>query len=317
MKKTLLITALSILVVAGYFVGQATLNQAIGSSGKKSSSENYSGSGLYSNSASGSSSYSDEIGTDKAMDYPASTGVIDNSVGNPVDTLPPVGNPKGDKLVKSGTVEITIDRNSVSDKYDDVVSLIPEGGYVEGSRSKTHTSTLTVRIPSEKLDETLVALRKLGTVTNEEVNSLDRSWDAIDYDARLKIMREREVVLNDLLKKATTVTETANIQEQIFALRTQIESLQGEKDLLDNQVALSTLTITLTEKGVKKDSPEDQTMLGKAWTKSANALLTSFGGILIVFTAILPFLIVGLAIYFAVRTVIKKSKKKDSKESKE
>ncbi|MFN8015689.1 MAG: DUF4349 domain-containing protein [Acidimicrobiia bacterium] len=307
MKKTLIALSISVLLIAGYFVGQAQFNGGVDN--KSQSSYDLLANADTADGQSGSSSLSIKGSEGKVSPSSPDVSLVE-CVKAPCDEpTSSIGNPKGNKIVKTGTVDIRIPRNSVTKKYDQIVSLIPEGGYVEASSSSLRTSTITVRIPSEKLDVTLKNLRKVGKVTNESVNSLDRTFDAIDYDARLKIMRERETVLIDLLKKANSVSETSTIQEQIFSLRQDIEVLQGQKDLLDNQVALSTLTITIAEKGVKaKSSDKSESILSKAWTTSVGALLSTIGGILIVVSALFPFILLGLIVFF----IIKKSRKKSN-----
>lgn len=318
MKKILITSAIAIMLIAGYLVGQLQYSEVGTTSGTKSLSSG----GVSTDSLSPKSGEKSKVDDyqSKTVYSESKTGssqdmVIDDPSSIVPETIPSVGNPKGNQIIKSGTIEITIKRGSVNKQYEKVVKLLPEGSYIEASESSKRVSTITVRIPSEKLDDTLVTLHKLGTLVSESVNSVDRTYDGIDYDARLKIMREREVVLNDLLKNAKTAYDTANIQEQIFNLRGQIESLQGQKDVLEEQVALSTLTITLTEDGVKKEKPEGKTMIGKAWTTSANALLTSFGGIMIVSTAILPFLLLGIVIFYIVRLVLRKKNKSETLEN--
>gem|GEM_PF-6124384 len=316
MKKTLLILSVCFVLIAGYIVGQVQSQNA----GTKSSYNGTSpavedpyGNQLDANSKSGSSSdgYSN---VRSSYEVGKSNDVVEPDIGMPSPTPGPIiGNPKGSKIIKTGTVEITIERGSVTEKYDDIVDLIPEGGYIEASQSTRRTSTVTVRIPSEQLDETLVELRKLGTITNESIDSVDRTYDSIDYDSRLKIMREREAVLNELLKKAATAGEAANIQEQIFQLRGEIESTQGLKSVLDEQVALSTLTITISEDGVKKKEEKKESILGKSWTTSVGAMLTSLSGIMIVFTSLLPLLVVAVIGIFLFKRVRKNGTKTDEK----
>ncbi len=326
MKKVLVVLSICFLLIAGYIVGEIQKQ----GSGRKSSATYRDSNPRYSSidSFSGDSTYEKEVQTNgrtmpgyqTAEDMTCDAIVPDCGYGDdaldPVNQNPNVGNPKGSKIIKTGSVEITIKRGTVTDKYDDIVDLIPDGGYIEASESTRRTSTLTVRIPSEKLDETLVALRKLGTITKESVNSIDRTYDSVDYDARLKIMREREAVLTELLKKATTANETLNIQEQIFSIREQIESTQGLKSVLDEQVALSTLQVTISEDGVKKHEVQDKSILSKAWTTSVGAMLTSLSGIMIVFTSILPLLVVGVLGIFLFRKLRKSNKtaKEDTKE---
>lgn len=305
MKKILIASALAVLIVAGYVVGQLQFADAESVSVDKAMP--------YANTREGSPAYSGSPSTQtiSKTESLAETDIADPCIGTETCGVTPIGDPKGTKIVKSGSVEIKIDRNSVNDNYDKVVTLISDGGYVESSSSTRRVSTLTVRIPSDKLDSTLKELRKLGTITSESITSFDRSFEAVDYDARLKVLREREVVLNNQLKNAAA-SETAYIQEQIFNLHGQIESLVGQKNLLDSQVAMSTLTITLTEKGVKTEDPGEKSMLGKAWTTAVESLLTTAGGLLIVVAALLPLLILGGLVVVIIRTAL--SKKKIDKE---
>ncbi len=305
MKKILITSALAVLLVAGYIVGQVQFSEPT-SNPRPTHTGVGKGDGIMP--LSENSVDSPLIGAPvqkNSIEIASTDVVVECEVGD--CSTPSVGDPKGTKIIKSGTVKITIKRGSLNENYDNVVTLIGDGGYVESSSSSRRVSTLTVRIPAEKLDATLKALRKIGTITDESVSSYDRSFDAVDYDARLKIMREREAVLNDQLKKAAA-SDTAYIQEQLFNLHTQIESLEGQKKLLDSQVAMSTLSVTLTEKGVKTDDPGEKTMLGKAWTTAVDSLLTTVGGIVIVVAALLPFLVLGALIVIITRTVLKKKK---------
>lgn len=323
MKKILISLTLALLLVTGYFVGEAQFSSsgtdiasydpAVGSQlydtktqsgriARKSADSNL----TYSSSAMATNNLQEKkIDSSGSADVIAEPGVQCQAI----DCMPiGIGDPKGTKIVKSGSIEVSIKKGSVGSKYDDVVELIPNGGYIESSESTPTSSTLMIRIPADKLDSTLVALRKLGNVKSESIGSTDHTWQSVDYDARLKIMREREAVLNELLKKAASASETASIQEQIFALRTDIETLQGQKDVLESQVALSTLTVTLTEKGAKAATPEKRSMIAKAWETSAGALLTSVGGIMIVFTSLFPFMVLAAVLFFAGRRYLKRDK---------
>ncbi len=322
MKKIFITSALTILLIAGYIVGQAQFadDKPVSSGGKPYGVQ---GSISGGRSDTGLSGERDSI-TSVDPNYATDGSTVSKGTSSTVKCVkapcptdlgyPVVGDPKGTAIIKSGTVEITVARDSLNKTKNKLSSLIPEGGYVESSYSSKRTSTITVRIPAAQLDDTLESLRKLGSVTSESIDSYDRSYDAIDYDARLKIMREREAVLMDQLSKATPSNADV-IQEKIFNLRSDIESLQGQRDLLTNQVALSTLTVTLTEKGTKTDNPGEKSMLGKAWTTSADALLSSTGGIMIVFTAVLPFLLIGLLLVQIVRAVVRKNKNAKTSEA--
>lgn len=284
-------------VISGYFVGNIIVSQE-NNTDKTCCAPNPNRS---SGDSVGSSELRSEI-DDRTMSSP---GVADTE---PAPKVISPKNPKGTKVIKTGTLDVTVKRGSLSESIDDVVALLPDSGYVESSSRSTREATVTVRIPTEKLDSTLVALRKIGDVTGESLDSDDRSFEYVDLQARLTIMQEREVVLRDLLRQSKTVSDSQNIENQLFFLREQIESTLGQINLLNDQVSLSTLTIELTEKGVKKDTPKDQTMIGKAWDQSAKSLLTTFGGIMIVISALLPLIVVVALVYIPIRVSLKRKK---------
>src|SRR5690606_39107148 len=101
---------------------------------------------------------------------------------------PRVGDPKGPHTIKTGYIDIRVKKGTRDEKYKDVVELIPDGGYVESTSIDGEKSSITIRVPQEFLDATLAKLRKLGTVQEESLETFDRSYESIDYEARLKIL---------------------------------------------------------------------------------------------------------------------------------
>ena len=319
MKKTLLIVAISLLLVSGYVVGQSQFDSQNGKSEltvKRNNLFSETAETYMSSKAPDSGKIDPSYSTTDELGVTSNSGcsLSDDGVGcaNP-DVMAPepspnpnVGNPKGTKIIKTGTVDIEIKRGEVTEKFDLIVALIPEGGYIENSQTALRTSTVTVRIPSEELDETLVALRKIGKITSESINSVDRSFDSISYDSSLKILAQKEAALNALLAKAKEVYEIENIQNQLFNVRQEIETTQGMKNLLDEQVALSTLTITIAEKGVKSESDKDGSILGDAWKTSSKAILVTIGGMMIVLSSAFPFLVLAALVIYTFKAIRKR-----------
>ena len=131
-----------------------------------------------------------------------------------------------------------------------------DGGYIQSNDSTLHSAVITVRIPSDKWDEQLVALRELGTVTGSSLDSFDESYNVKDYTARLAILEQRKAVLLVALEKATP-NSALDIQQQIFDVQSDIENTKGQQELLNEQISLSTITVTLTEKG-ETSSAQDE-----------------------------------------------------------
>lgn len=305
MKKIIISAAIAVMLIGGYVVGQSQLTT---SSATKSNAN-----ADYVDTRSGSSGYGDVQTNSESVGSSTNSGAVDynRSVEDKVMSAPgsvDVGDPLSKYIVKTGTIDITIDRNSLTEKYDKLVSIISkDGGYIEQDSSTQHSSTITVRIPSDKLDANLVTMRELGTVTARSLASQDQSYSVKDYETRKSILIQRKDVLVAALAKATA-QETLNIQDQIFDVQGQIEEITAQQELLNEQISLATITVSLTEKGEKSAAEETDTksLLGKSWEKASKSLLTSLGGIVIVIGTTFPFILLAIVVLITFKVVRKK-----------
>src|SRR5262249_34354091 len=80
---------------------------------------------------------------------------------------------------------------------------------------------------------------------SERIDSEDVTDEVVDVDARLRVQTRLEEQLLELLKTATTVEAALNVHKELANVRTEIERLQGRKELLEREVALSTIRLTL------------------------------------------------------------------------
>ena len=125
------------------------------------------------------------------------------------------------------------------------------GGYVAGSNrsgdADRASASVTFRIPAARWSDALDALRKLGTkVLGEQTSSQEVTSQVVDLGARLANLRVTETALQAIMDKATRIPDVLAVQEQLTTVRQQIEELSAQKQTLENQAALSTLTVNLT-----------------------------------------------------------------------
>ena len=125
------------------------------------------------------------------------------------------------------------------------------GGYVAGSQrsgdAERASASVIFRIPAVHWTDTLDALRKLGTkVLGEQTSSQEVTSQVVDLGARLANLRVTETALQAIMDKATKIPDVLAVQEQLTTVRQQIEELTAQKQTLENQAALSTLTVNLT-----------------------------------------------------------------------
>ncbi len=113
-------------------------------------------------------------------------------------------------------------------------------------------ATLQVRVPADRLVQFLDALKADAIeVRSLDVSTQDISEQYSDLEAQLRNLRSYEDELRLLLTEVRDRPEAKpddllNVFENIRQVRGEIEQLEGRQRLLDSQVALATLQITLT-----------------------------------------------------------------------
>ncbi len=166
----------------------------------------------------------------------------------------------------SGAVERKRIRNVSLDvetkEFDQLIDSITDtvnslGGYIENSYIQGNSiyyeyrqnrySTVTARIPAEKLDTFLKAVSNLCHITSrsESVNDITDSY--YDTSARITNLEAQEARLRELLQQASSMEDILTIESKLSEVRYQIDSLTGTLNRYDNLVAYSTIYIHINE----------------------------------------------------------------------
>ena len=75
----------------------------------------------------------------------------------------------------------------------------------------------------------------------------------------------------DLMADAQTVAATIQVQHELEDIQLEIERIEGRLRFLEDQVALGTITLHLTEEG--QAPPEPPSILSTAWSAAADGFL--------------------------------------------
>ncbi len=103
-----------------------------------------------------------------------------------------------------------------------------------------------MRIPADRFDDAIAAIHELdGEVKAEATNEEDVTAVVIDIEARLENLRAAETEYRELLDRAETVEDILAIQNQLFAVRGEIESYEAQLAYYTDQVDLATLTVSI------------------------------------------------------------------------
>ena len=162
---------------------------------------------------------------------------------------PPLTDGEQRLIVRVGQLELQV--TDVPAAYRQARQLaLRLGGYVGDSQFATDsadrpTATVVLRIPADRYDEALDALRPLATkVVIERSQESDVTSQVVDLNARIVNLRATEAALQKLMDRAAKVSEILEVQRELTSTREQIEQLTAQKQSLEKQAALATLTVT-------------------------------------------------------------------------
>lgn len=173
----------------------------------------------------------------------------------------PVGQDGGTfarKVIAHATMNLVVDdAEQVVEQIQQLLGTL--GGYVananlykSGDGAATRLQgTLSLRIPSDQLESVMAQLAGLAVdVNNKTISREDVTDQYSDREAQLRNLEAVEVELREMLaevraKPNATPEDILTVYNHLNGIRSQIEQLQGQQNMLDNLVALSTLDLTL------------------------------------------------------------------------
>lgn len=239
----------------------------------------------------------------------------------------PTGN--ADSAVSSDAVEqLVVKYGSISLEVKDLDSAIDEvrrivdetdgeiadlrvssgnswGGYPEypvpadgvSATVSPRSASITLRIPANKLSAAEKAAVLIGTVLTQTSSQADVTQQHVDMKARLDNLIAEEARLREFLNRAANVTEMLQVEQELSRVRGEIESLQAQLDYLDDQIALSTLTIYLSEPGSAIQPSGGTWGFSAAVRTGIQAAVAIVRGTIIVLLAISPFVFVAIVVF--------------------
>ncbi|MEG3846318.1 DUF4349 domain-containing protein [Microcoleus sp. herbarium19] len=165
------------------------------------------------------------------------------------------------------------------------------------------TATVEIRVPQERLETTLDALAKLGTVQNRGLTAEDVTSQLVDNEARLKNLRKSEEMVLKIMERSGSVGDVLKASQELSNIRESIERIDAQLKSLRNQVAYSTISLTLEAAVSAQQTPEPalglrvQETWGKA-THSVGELTLGLFALSIWLLAFSPYLVlIGAAVY--------------------
>jgi hypothetical protein len=226
--------------------------------------------------------------------------------------------PSAPKLIKTADATIEVDKGQFEKKFEDVKKIAAEfDGHVTNAsaarvKGEMTSGTVTMRVPAKEFDNTIAAIKKVGTVNSLNIKTDDVSEEYVDLQSRLKNYQAQETQLLNIMTKAQTVDETLKVQEQLTSVQGEIEVIKGRMQYLDNRVDYSTITVTVEEPGAVVPSSDEWGFLDALRT-AGKAFLWTINGLIVIIGALLPIIILVVLSVLCLRWLLRlRRNKKES-----
>ena len=228
----------------------------------------------------------------------------------PPTTAPPIEEPgsQGDlsKIIRDGRIGIVVSNGSFNDAVGDL-TLIAErhGGFILSSATNADRSgTFVLRIPAAEFDRARREIRDLGLrVRFEQVKGEDVTAEFIDNRARLRILQQRKARLTALAEEADTTAEILALGQQIDEVQLRIEQIQGQLRFLRDQVAESTLRVSIKERSAPTPvavAAVDQPDLGSSFELAVQGFLRILSAVIVGLGYLIPLTVLGLLVWLTI-----------------
>ncbi|GAA2242971.1 DUF4349 domain-containing protein [Herbiconiux moechotypicola] len=209
-------------------------------------------------------------------------------------------------VITTGWVTITVDDPSAAAEraieiVGDADGRIDSRSQQAGTDSQRSSAQLVIRVPADALDDTLDALGELGEVDQVSLNSSDVTLQVRDLDAQIAALEASVDRLLQLVDQAATTADLVELETAISDRQAQLDSLKSQREYLSDQIAYSTVTLDLVEKGaLPSNVPGDfWSGLAAGWA----SLTAALAGFVVVIGVLIPWLL-PLAVIAAVIVLI-------------
>lgn len=207
-------------------------------------------------------------------------------------------------IVKNSTLSLLV-KNVENAQFEIIKKAESLKGYMvtsdlqdsEGIKS----GYVVVRVPAAKLNEALDSFRRLAVkVASENLSGDDVTDQYVDIEARMKTLEKTKAKFEEILERATAVSDILEANREIINVQEQIDSLIGQKKYLAETARAAKITVYLsTDELSLPISPKDRFRPTVIFKEALRSLISTFQSLLgaviwlIVFTPIwLPTLLI-------------------------
>lgn len=207
------------------------------------------------------------------------------------------------------SADLSLHVSDVATTADRVTSIAEATGGTVESRSDNAAvgtapagSSLTVRVPSDRLDATLDELSALGDVATRTVTATDVTTEHVDLTARVAALQQSIDRLTKLMAEADTTSELLEAESALAARQQELDGLSAQLKWLDSQVDQATIWVSLTSPSALPGGP---TSFWDGVLAGFRSIGAAASGGLVLLGILLPWMAIGGTIAAAVLLIVR------------
>lgn len=219
----------------------------------------------------------------------------------------------GEQMITRVSLSVTVtDPIEAADEVSRITRTA--GGHVEsrneyvGNPSTPGRAELVLRIPSTRVGSVLDDLKALGEARDTTISSENVTQLSQDLAARITALETSVDRLLALLERADDTDTLITIERELSTRQAELEGLKAQKRYLDDQVSMSTISVSLV---AERDAPvDDPDTFWSGLQAGWDAFVGFWAGVLVALGVLAPWLVlIGLIVLVIVLLVRRAARK--------
>lgn len=178
---------------------------------------------------------------------------------------------------------------------------------------------LQLRVPAEKLDQTLDSIRELSEeVRRENVSGEDVTDEYVDLQSRMRHLEATEERLLTFMDEAEDTEAALEVYDRLQNIQAQIEQTKGRMQYLEQSAAMATITLNITPSRLAQPIEVGRWQPQGTLRDAVESLIRVFqflvDALIVIVVLILPVLLVIslplVGAFFLIRALVRRRRRK-------
>jgi len=178
------------------------------------------------------------------------------------------------------------------------------GGYIVSAQyatSESGTAQLTLRVPTDRVQDAIAQLTSLGTITSQQVQIQDLQDQLDALDKQVAVLRQRIAHVTALLANPDLTAERrARLEAERAQLQATLRATHQQRAGTARQAAFATIQLALTTKE-QSGAPVAPSRLRRSLDEAGRILTWEGVALLYALVVVVPFALVGALVWYAGR----------------